>query len=88
MGTLIISYAFQLLCVVPYVDTGNPLLKNVGSISGGSGCIIDKQNKHGTEVMTGKQGHDRNLYHDPEGQGQLSLMPASGDFKTLQRQIR
>jgi uncharacterized membrane protein YraQ (UPF0718 family) len=51
VGTIIIAYAFQFLVFVPYVDTGNPLLKNVRSISGGSSSIINKQNKDVHIVM-------------------------------------
>ncbi len=51
VGTIIIAYAFQFLVFVPYVDTGNPLLKNVRSISGGSSSIINKQNKDVRIVM-------------------------------------
>lgn len=51
VGTVIIAYTFQFLVFVPYSDTGNPLLKNVSSISGGNSSIIHKQDKHVRIVM-------------------------------------
>lgn len=60
VGTIIIAYAFQFLVFVPYADTGNPLLKNVRSISGGSSSIINKQNKHVRIVM------------DPDGKSMIA----------------
>lgn len=45
-GTIMIAYAFQLLVFVPYVDAGNQLFKDVGSVSGGSSAVILKQNQH------------------------------------------
>jgi len=59
-GTLIISYAFQFLVFVPNVDVGNPLLRGVRSISGGSSAVIDKQDQHVRIVM------------DPEGKGMIA----------------
>jgi|GEM_PF-548360 len=44
-GTLVIAYAFQFLVFVPSVDAGNPLFKNVGSVSGGTASVIHKQDK-------------------------------------------
>lgn len=60
VGTIIISYAFQFLVFVPHADTGNALLKNVGSISGGSSAVIAKQGKHVRIVM------------DPDGKGLIA----------------
>jgi len=51
VGTLIISYAFQLFVFVPYADIGNPLLRNVGSIPGGASSVIQKKDKHVRIVM-------------------------------------
>lgn len=56
-GTIIISYAFQLLVFVPYADLGNPLLKNVRAVSGGSSAVITKHDKQVRIVM------------DPDGKG-------------------
>jgi len=42
VGTIIIAYSFQYLIFTPYVDTGNALLRGVGSVSGGRAAIIDK----------------------------------------------
>ncbi|MFZ2197428.1 MAG: hypothetical protein WAV13_06840, partial [Thermodesulfovibrionales bacterium] len=70
VGTITISYAFQLLVFVPYADTGNPLLKEVGSISGGSGCIINKQNKQVRIVMDpGNKGMIATYQNGLAGQG-------------------
>ena len=59
-GTIIISYAFQFLVFVPHADTGNALLKNVGSLSGGSSSVILKQGNHVRIVM------------DPDGKGLIA----------------
>ena len=70
VGTIIIAYAFQFLVFVPYVDTGNPLLKNVRSVSGGSSSIINKQNKHVRIVMDpGGKNIIATYNNDLEGQG-------------------
>ncbi|GBE06825.1 hypothetical protein BMS3Abin10_02482 [bacterium BMS3Abin10] len=41
-GTIILAYSFQFLVFVPYVDTDNPLLTGVRSLSGGNAAIITK----------------------------------------------
>ncbi|OGW32193.1 MAG: permease [Nitrospirae bacterium GWC2_42_7] len=51
VGTVLIAYTFQFFVFVPYADTGNPLLRNVSSISGGKSSIIKKQDKHVRIVM-------------------------------------
>ncbi len=43
VGTILIAYTFQFFVFVPYVDTGNPLLRGVKSLSGGSSSVIEKQ---------------------------------------------
>lgn len=45
-GTIGIAYLFQLLVFVPHVDTGNPLFKDVRSLSGGSASVITKSAPH------------------------------------------
>ncbi|KAF0217375.1 MAG: hypothetical protein FD174_3341 [Geobacteraceae bacterium] len=50
-GTMLIAYSFQFLVFVPGVDTGNPLLKGVRSISGGKSSVIQKQNQNVRIVM-------------------------------------
>jgi len=50
-GTLLITYSIAALFFVPGVDTGNPLLKGVGSLSGGSSAIIRKQGEQVRIVM-------------------------------------
>jgi len=50
-GTLLVSYGLQALFFVPGVDTGNVLLKGVGSLSGGTSAIISKKSEHVRIVM-------------------------------------
>jgi uncharacterized membrane protein YraQ (UPF0718 family) len=59
-GTILIAFAFQFLVFVPFTDMGNPLLKDVGSLSGGSSAVIAKQDKRVQIVM------------DPEGKGMIA----------------
>ena len=59
-GTIMISYAFQFFVFVPNVDMGNPLLRDVRSVSGGSASVINKQNKDVQIVM------------DPGGKGMIA----------------
>ncbi len=56
-GTLLIAYTFQFLLFMPGVDVGNPLLKGVTSLSGGTAATIFK--------------HDNNvrMVLDPAGKG-------------------
>ena len=42
VGTIALAYSFQALIFTPYVDTGNALLRGVGSISGGKVATINK----------------------------------------------
>ncbi len=58
-GTIMIAYTFQYLVFTPHVDTGNPVLRGVRSISGGSSAVI-------TKAQNGK--HVR-IAMDPEGKG-------------------
>lgn len=51
VGTLLLTYGLQALFFVPGVDTGNPLLKGVSSLSGGKAAIIRKQGEHVRVVM-------------------------------------
>lgn len=70
VGTIMIAYAFQFLVFVPYVDAGNPLLKDVRSISGGSSSVINKQNQHVRIVMDPDNKSIIATYNnDLEGQG-------------------
>jgi uncharacterized membrane protein YraQ (UPF0718 family) len=56
-GTLLITYSFQFLLFTPGVDLGNPLLKGVGSLSGGRTAVIQKIDPNVRMVM------------DPSGKG-------------------
>jgi len=59
-GTLLIAYTFQFLIFVPGVDLGNPLMKDVSSISGGSSAVISKSGSNARMVM------------DPHGKGVIA----------------
>ena len=51
VGTLLITYSIQALFFVPGIDTGNPLFKGVGSLSGGNSAIIRKSHENVRIVM-------------------------------------
>ena len=69
-GTILISYAFQFFVFVPYADMGNPLLKNVAAISGGSSAAITKRDEHVRIVMDpGGKSIIATCTNDVEGQG-------------------
>lgn len=51
VGTLLITYSLQALFFVPGVDTGNALLKGVGSLSGGNSAVISKTGENVRIVM-------------------------------------
>jgi uncharacterized membrane protein YraQ (UPF0718 family) len=69
-GTILIAYAFQFFVFVPYADTGNPLLKNVAAVSGGSSAVIRKQDEHVRIVMDpGGNSIIATCTNDLEGQG-------------------
>jgi len=81
VGTIIIAYAFQLLVFVPNVDTGNPLLSDVKSVSGGSSSIINKQNKQVRIVMDpGEKSVIATYTNDMEGQGNIVFDAGFGRF--------
>ncbi|HAM49450.1 MAG TPA: permease [Nitrospiraceae bacterium] len=70
VGTILISYTFQFLVFVPDVDTGNPLLRDVKSVSGGASSVINKQNKQVRIVMDpGGKAIIATYTNDLEGQG-------------------
>jgi hypothetical protein len=71
-GTLLIAYSFQYLLFVPGVDLGNPLLKGIGSISGGPSAIINKSGANTKMVMdpAGK-GAIATYSNDVEGHGAI-----------------
>lgn len=72
VGTILIAYTFQLLVFVPYSDMGNPLLRNVSSVSGGSSSIINKLDKHVRIVMDpGGKGIIATYNNDLERQGRI-----------------
>ncbi len=50
-GTIILAYSFQYLVFVPHVDTDNPILRGVRSISGGGSAVITKSDNNVKIVM-------------------------------------
>uniref|UniRef100_A0A831XDI1 Permease n=1 Tax=Geobacter metallireducens TaxID=28232 RepID=A0A831XDI1_GEOME len=66
-GTLLIAYGFQYLVFVPGVDVGNPLLKGVGSLSGGEAVVIRKHDPNVRMVM------------DPAGKGAVATYSNAAD---------
>ena len=71
-GTLLISYAFQFLVFVPGVDLGNPLMKGVGSLSGGTSSVIIKNSPNARMVMDPSgRGIIATYTNDVEGQGAI-----------------
>jgi uncharacterized membrane protein YraQ (UPF0718 family) len=71
-GTLLIAYGFQLLLFTPGIDLGNPLLKGVGSLSGGRAAVITKHDPNVRMVMdpTGN-GLIATYSNDLEGKGNI-----------------
>jgi uncharacterized membrane protein YraQ (UPF0718 family) len=70
VGTVLISYAFQYTVFVSGADTGNPLLKGVRSISGGSSPTITKQSRNVRIVMDpGGKNIIASYSNDLEGHG-------------------
>jgi len=51
VGTILLAYSFQYFVFVPNVDTDNPLLRNVTSISGGASAVLTKTKKDVKIVM-------------------------------------
>ncbi len=45
-GTILLAYSFQFFFFVPNVDTDNPLLRGVASVSGGTSAVIRKIDKN------------------------------------------
>jgi uncharacterized protein len=80
-GTILIAFSFQFLVFVPGVDLGNPLLKGVGSLSGGATAVILK---HGANVRmvldpAGK-GIVATCTNDIDGQGGVVFDASPGRF--------
>ncbi len=72
VGTILIAYSFQHLVFTKYVDTGNPVLRVVRSISGGGSAVITKatHDKHVRIVMDpGGKGIIATYNNSVEGQG-------------------
>jgi len=83
-GTLLIAYTFQFLIFVPGVDLGNPLMKNVSAISGGSSAIISKSGANARMVMDphGK-GIIATYTNDVEGHGAIVFDAAPARFNNV-----
>lgn len=70
LGTIAIAYAFQFLVFVPHADMGNPILRDVGAISGGPSSVIEKKGKDVRMVMDpGGKGMVASLMNDRGGEG-------------------
>jgi len=67
-GTILMAYGFQFLLFVPGVDMGNPLLKGVGTLSGGASVVVGKTDPNVRMVM------------DPAGKGLIAVY--SNDFES------
>lgn len=81
VGTLIISYAFQFLVFVPYADMGNPLLREIRSLSGGRSSVIYKQDKNVQIVMDpDNKGMIATYTNTLEGQGGIVFDSGFGRF--------
>jgi len=83
VGTMLISYGFQLLIFVPGVDLGNPLMKDVSTISGGSSAIIHKSGPNTRMVMdpAGK-GIIATYTNDVDGNGAIVFDAAPSRFNS------
>jgi hypothetical protein len=83
VGTLLIAYTFQFFIFVPGVDLGNPLLKGVGSLSGGVSSVILKKSPNVRMVMDpfGK-GIIATYTNDVEGKGALVFDASPSRFSS------
>lgn len=81
-GTLLIAYTFQFLIFVPGVDLGNPLLKGVGSISGGYSTVV-KKNGTNTRMVVDPSGKGiiATYTNDVEGHGAVVFDASPVRFK-------
>ncbi|MGW8145234.1 MAG: permease, partial [Anaerolineales bacterium] len=68
VGTILIAYSFQALIFTPHVDTGNALLRGVGSISGDKVATINKDHaaEHVRIVMDPQSKNLIATYSNPE----------------------
>ncbi len=87
-GTLLITYGFQLSLFAPGVDLGNPLLKGVGSLSGGQSAVIGKHDPNVRMVMDPTGSGLIAVYsNDLEGKGNIvfDTLPGRFDASALER---
>lgn len=69
-GTIMFAYSFQYLLFVPNIDTDNPLLRGVASVSGGNSPVLSKVNKDVKIVMNpGGKNIIATYDNDIEGKG-------------------
>jgi hypothetical protein len=81
LGTILIAYLFQALVFIPGVDMGNPLLKGVSSLSGGSSAVLEKQDKQVRIVMDPDGKPMIAVYsNDLEGHGNIVFDSGSARF--------
>jgi uncharacterized protein len=81
-GTILIAFAFQSFVFVPFTDIGNPLLKNVGSLSGGSSAIIRKQDEH-VRIVTDPEGKAMIATYTNDLKGQGGIVFDAGFMRFL-----
>ncbi|MBI5739246.1 MAG: permease [Nitrospirae bacterium] len=83
VGTIVIAWSFQNLVFAPYTDTGNPVLRGVRSVSGGSSAIITKahDDRHVKIVMDpGGKGTIATYDNSVEGHGGIVFDSGPGRF--------
>ncbi len=83
-GTIILAYSFQYFIFVPNIDTDNPLLRGVTSISGGASAVISKQEKNVKIVMNpGGSNMIATYDNDVEGRGGIVFDSGAQRFLNL-----
>lgn len=81
-GTLLVAYTFRLLLFVPGVDLGNPLLKGVGTLSGGRAAVIMKHDPRIRMVMDpANRGLVATYSNELDGRGNVVFDTLSERFR-------
>jgi hypothetical protein len=80
-GTILIAHAFQFLVFMPGVDVGNPLLRGVASLSGGTSAVILKQDPNVRMVLdSAGKGTVATYTNAVDGRGGIVFDGAHGRF--------
>jgi uncharacterized membrane protein YraQ (UPF0718 family) len=82
VGTIGLAYSFQYLVFVPNVDTDNPLLRGVKSISGGTSSVITNTGKY-IRIVMDPGGKNMIAIYDNVVEGHGSIVFDSGFDKYL-----